>query len=74
MCFCVFMYTVVQVSIEARRGRQISLELELQVVLSNPVWVLETQLRFFARVVGAINARAIAPALIVANLRPDWPT
>lgn len=44
VCLCESMCTRVQVSIEARQGHQISLEVELQAAASSPKWVLGTDL------------------------------
>ena len=38
------------------------LELELQMVVSYLMWVLGSELRFSARVAGALNYRTISPA------------
>lgn len=57
-CLCRKMCTWVKVPVGARRGRQILLKLESQVILGCPMWVLGTN-RSFARAVHAVNHWAI---------------
>lgn len=47
---------------EARRGRQMTLELELQVLVSYLSSVLETDVKFSAKAARALNYPAIFPA------------
>ena len=47
--------TCVSVSPEAKRGGQLLLELELQAIVSHPVWMLASELQSSARTVSALN-------------------
>lgn len=53
-------------SAEARRASLIpSLELELQVIMSHSVWVLESKLGSSARAVQILNCQVITLALVI---------
>lgn len=60
LCLCEIIYTIWGLT-DCRRGCWIPLELQLQAVESSHV-VLETEPRFSAGVVGALNCWAVSPA------------